>query len=111
MTRKKKAEREADELASLQLAHGLLKDEHAGLQLRHEEASQRIWEAESRLQQQASQIAVLSSDRDRLTATVESLARRLASPTAETDRTRAGWRHANEQQAAAVEKLYQQGRR
>ena len=38
---------------------------------------------------------VLQSDRDRLTATIEALSRRLASPTAERDASRAGWRAAN----------------
>jgi multidrug resistance efflux pump len=38
------------------------------------------------------QIVVLQSDRDRLTATVEILSRRLASPAADRDVTRGGWR-------------------
>lgn len=40
----------------------------------------------------ASRIGVLESDRDRLTTVVEVLARRLMSPAAEKDRSRAGWR-------------------
>ena len=40
-------------------------------------------------------LMVLQSDRDRLTATVEILARRLASPSADHDPARAGWRAAN----------------
>lgn len=40
----------------------------------------------------SAQISVLLGDRDRLTATVEILARRLASPSADRDATRAGWR-------------------
>lgn len=40
---------------------------------------------------------VLQSDRDRLTAALESCTRRLASPEAELDRTRAGWRASRDQ--------------
>lgn len=42
--------------------------------------------------QMGSRIGVLESDRDRLTTVVEVLARRLVSPAAEMDRSRAGWR-------------------
>jgi hypothetical protein len=38
-------------------------------------------------------LMVAHSDRDRLTTTVEILARRIVSPAAESDPTRAGWRH------------------
>lgn len=41
------------------------------------------------------QLLVVQSDRDRLTAALETCTRRLASPTAEKDATRAGWRAAN----------------
>ncbi len=44
----------------------------------------------------ASRIGVLESDRDRLTTVVEVLARRLMSPAAEKDRSRAGWRAMND---------------
>lgn len=47
-----------------------------------------------RLETQAGQIEVLRSDRDRLTAAIEVMARRHASPAAESDPSRAGWRHA-----------------
>lgn len=43
-----------------------------------------------------SQLAVLQSDRDRLTAALEVCTRRLASPAADQDATRAGWRYASE---------------
>lgn len=43
------------------------------------------------------QIKVLQSDRDRLTTAVEVLSRRIVSPAAERDVTRAGWRYAMEQ--------------
>lgn len=39
---------------------------------------------------------VLQGDRDRLTATIEVLSRRLASPYADKDRIRGGWRGANQ---------------
>lgn len=42
--------------------------------------------------QMGSRIGVLQSDRDRLTTVVEVLARRLMSPIAEMDQSRAGWR-------------------
>lgn len=48
-----------------------------------------------RRQQLDARNMVLQSDRDRLTATIEVLARRLASPLSETDPSRAGWRSEN----------------
>jgi chromosome segregation ATPase len=62
------------------------------------EATARQQEIENRRQQaviMAARIGVLESDRDRLTTVVEVLARRLMSPTAEHDRSRAGWRALN----------------
>lgn len=53
------------------------------------------------LQQARAHIQVLASDRDRLTATVEILSRRLASPAADSDPSRAGWRSTNATTAAA----------
>jgi chromosome segregation ATPase len=47
------------------------------------------------MQRRQGLIMVLQSDRDRLTATVETLSRRLASPAADEDPTRAGWRAGN----------------
>jgi hypothetical protein len=41
-------------------------------------------------------ILVLQGDRDRLTATIEILSRRLASPYADKDPIRGGWRWANQ---------------
>ncbi len=57
-----------------------------------EEINQENWQRHTSM---SDQLAVLQSDRDRLTATVEVLSRRLASPTADKDARRAGWRHAN----------------
>lgn len=50
---------------------------------------------ETELKAYRAQITVLLGDRDRLTATVEILSRRLMSPAAEHDVTRGGWRGAN----------------
>jgi chromosome segregation ATPase len=47
------------------------------------------------MQRRQGLILVLQSDRDRLTATIEVLSRRLASPAADEDPTRAGWRAGN----------------
>lgn len=48
----------------------------------------------AQLQKLHNHITVLQGDRDRLTAIVESLARRLASPSADYDPNRGGWRGA-----------------
>lgn len=61
-----------------------------------EELEKQLLEAERRsidLERAVGREAVLASDRDRLTTAVEVLARRIVSPAAETDPTRAGWRH------------------
>lgn len=48
-----------------------------------------------RMQQAQDHIAVLQGDRDALTRTIEVLSRRLASPAADLNVTRAGYRYAN----------------
>ena len=48
--------------------------------------------AERRVKEQAAHIVVLQGDRDALTRTIEVLSRRLASPLADRDPVRAGWR-------------------
>lgn len=52
---------------------------------------------------------VLQSDRDRLVAALEVLTRRFASPTAETDPTRAGWRARNRQYSGQATDKYSTG--
>lgn len=73
------------------------------LQDRLENALSALRLAERQQEQKEAHNLVLQSDRDRLTATIEALSRRLASPSAETDATRAGWRSASRQHQAAPE--------
>jgi hypothetical protein len=82
-----------------------LRDDNARLEVKLIEKQQENWDLLNQHKVHVRRLAefdavaahnqVLQSDRDRLTATIESLARRLASPTAERDASRAGWRAAN----------------
>lgn len=60
---------------------------------------------EQQREKDRAQIGVLQSDRDRLTAALEVVTRRLASPAAETVPSRAGWRAANEANARSSTKM------
>lgn len=62
------------------------------LQRKLKAAEQQIENRIAMTAEMGSRIGVLESDRDRLTTAVEVLARRLVSPAAEKDRSRAGWR-------------------
>lgn len=88
-----------------QLAHNsMLKNQCAAL-------SHQVENLQRELEIRSSRLMVLQSDRDRLTAAIEVMARRHASPSAENDRTRAGWRHAqaNSEEATRRERAADKG--
>lgn len=96
---RKKIERLELEIATKQATINKWNDEWQDQQTEIVEMQRKLKGAEQQIEnrvttinQMGSRIGVLESDRDRLTTVVEVLARRLVSPQAELDRSRAGWR-------------------
>lgn len=97
MTGRERGKQAQAQLAEIQRRNGELILERDQARAEHAAYTQ---QADAERANLLNQIDVLRSDRDRLTVALEVCTRRLASPGADSDPSRAGWRAANRQDQA-----------